>query len=323
MRQLFFNLIQLISVNYVLARRKKNTLYVLMFHQVNDKGNRMYPATPVKVFEQWCAYLARYMKVIHISEIETHFKTTTSPAAVITFDDGLDDIKKNAYPILRNYRLKFNINIDTEILETGKPQDNMRVYDVVNYAESTIYKHEKFVPGGISIDHSQPTATEFAFSKVLTGLNTRQRREFSDDVAKQLGKKGMSHTKVLSREDLKQMAEDPLVEIGSHSHTHSMLTRLSAIEYFNELQLSKTILEGIINKPVDIFAFPNGLGNEEIEKSGIKIGYKYFLYTEDKPNNVSKLPLKKIYRINQYHQSFTESLASTFGVHTLLRKITG
>jgi peptidoglycan/xylan/chitin deacetylase (PgdA/CDA1 family) len=292
-----------------------------MFHQVNDLGHLIYPATPVKVFEQWCAYLAVHFKVIHISEIESHFNSSNQSAAIITFDDGLYDIKENAYPSLLKHQLKFNINIDTEILETGMSQDNMRVYDVLNNSKASEYRHEKFAPKGISINPSTPTTTEFAFSKVLTKLNTNDRRLFSKDVFDQLGGDKSKISKVLSNDDLKQLAADPLVEIGSHSHTHSMLTGLSEADYTIELQKSKTILEQLSNRNINLFAYPNGLANDDIEKKAVESGYKYFLYTEDKPNLITTLPLTKIYRINQYHQTFNESLGSIFGVHHLLRKI--
>ena len=71
--------------------------------------------------------------VIHLSGIDAHFSKSNKPAAIISFDDGHYDILENAYPVLSSLKMPFNINIDTEILETGKAQDYVRVYDILNH----------------------------------------------------------------------------------------------------------------------------------------------------------------------------------------------
>jgi peptidoglycan/xylan/chitin deacetylase (PgdA/CDA1 family) len=46
--------------------------------------------------------------------------------------------------------------------------------------------------------------------------------------------------------------------IGSHTHTHPILSKENHDTALAEIEQSKVILENIINQPVDYFAYPNG-----------------------------------------------------------------
>ena len=52
------------------------------------------------------------------------------------------------------------------------------------------------------------------------------------------------------------MADSSIIEIGSHTISHPLLTETSADQIENELVLSRTFLEEIIKKPVKYFAYP-------------------------------------------------------------------
>lgn len=59
----------------------------------------------------------------------------------------------------------------------------------------------------------------------------------------------------ISIEQLKILSEEPLCTIGAHTLTHTPLRKAN---YKKEIFESKKILESIIGKPVDIFAYPYG-----------------------------------------------------------------
>lgn len=63
-------------------------------------------------------------------------------------------------------------------------------------------------------------------------------------------------------------------EIGSHTVTHPLLTRIPIEEAYNEIVDSKNMLESILNKPVDKFCYPRGYANPEIQKIVKEAGYK-------------------------------------------------
>jgi len=54
------------------------------------------------------------------------------------------------------------------------------------------------------------------------------------------------------------MAESGLIEIGSHGHTHTIVTFLDEDAAARELTLSKRLVEQNLSRPCDLFCYPNG-----------------------------------------------------------------
>jgi len=62
----------------------------------------------------------------------------------------------------------------------------------------------------------------------------------------------------LSAEELRLLADSPLIDIGAHTLTHPMLDALPAAEQVAEIQQSKRVLEETLNRAVKHFAYPYG-----------------------------------------------------------------
>lgn len=322
MKNFLFTLIQLLTFKYYYQRRKKKSLLILMFHRVHDQRDIFYCPMPVKAFKELCQFVNAHYSVIHISEIDAHFKKTNKPAAIISFDDGHYDIVENALPVLSELGMKFNVNIDTEVLETGKPQDFVRVYDILNSTGIEAYMHPVYMQQPIIIDRKNTIATEKQFTQLLSNLTTTQKREVVEDLAATAGMKNNSFARMLKSEDIKSLSLNN-VEIGSHTHTHSFLTKIPADQIKFELNHSKQILENIIEKKVEVLAYPNGQFNTEVEDLAQHIGYKYLLQTGDEINIIKNTDniCNSYKRVSQYHHTLAEALAHTYGITNKIRKL--
>lgn len=64
------------------------------------------------------------------------------------------------------------------------------------------------------------------------------------------------------------------MEIGSHGLTHTYLPELSSPGIESELAESKTIIESVVEQPVETFAYPGGHYNSNVLKCIKKSGYK-------------------------------------------------
>ena len=53
-----------------------------------------------------------------------------------------------------------------------------------------------------------------------------------------------------------------LVEVGAHTHTHAILSRLSPREQRSEIERSLQIVGEITGRPCQGFAYPNGLASD-------------------------------------------------------------
>jgi peptidoglycan/xylan/chitin deacetylase (PgdA/CDA1 family) len=324
MRKFFFKTLRLLTLNYYLKRKQKNTLLIFIFHQVNDKKTTFYPAMPVSAFSKLCQFVNNNYEVIPLSEIKSHFNKTNKPAAVISFDDAHYDIVENALPVLKALDLPFIINVDTELLETGKPQDFVRVYDILNHTQIDTYFNPAFMNKPIVIDRLNPINTENEFTELLSNATTQQKRETTDDLALRAGMADKDFSRMMTKRDVELLSRQN-VEFGSHSHTHSILTKISPEQIHYELSHSKNILESITNKKIDVLAYPNGIYNDEVEELAQELGYTVFLQSDNEINHVlpNNDPVNSYTRINQYHQTLDEALAHTYGVIKTIKKIIG
>lgn len=90
--------------------------------------------------------------------------------------------------------------------------------------------------------------------------------------------------------------------IGSHSVSHTLLSRLSYKEQFKELYNSKNFLEKIINRDIDFFCYPFG-GKISYNKDTLKIlkKLKYkFAYSVEHKDIFLKDILKRPYELPRY-----------------------
>ncbi len=101
----------------------------------------------------------------------------------------------------------------------------------------------------------------------------------------------------MSADQLVRCAAHPLITIGSHTVSHSFLTRCSIDELSFELTESKRALEAMSGKTVDLFAYPTGDYNREVAEAVQAAGYRAAFAVA--PRNVG-LPGFEIPRIGIY-----------------------
>ena len=90
--------------------------------------------------------------------------------------------------------------------------------------------------------------------------------------------------------------------IGSHTESHTLLTRLSYREQLKELKNSKIFLEKIINKNIDTFCYPFG-GKTSYNDNTLKIlkKLKYKLAYSVEYRDISLRDIKqKPYELPRY-----------------------
>ncbi len=107
----------------------------------------------------------------------------------------------------------------------------------------------------------------------------------------------------MTEEMTKEMAESPLIEIGSHTVTHKALATLSKSDIEYELSQSKKTLEEMLGKEINVLAYPTGSYDNRVIECAKKY-YKYALSTIDGKENPERLntyTLKRIYVYRKYN----------------------
>lgn len=91
--------------------------------------------------------------------------------------------------------------------------------------------------------------------------------------------------RVISPNELKNIASEPLVTIGSHTVSHSNLLKLSAKEAIRELVESKAELENLLGLPIEWLSFPHGAYDDSLIQIALEAGYRRLFTIEPKPVN--------------------------------------
>ena len=93
----------------------------------------------------------------------------------------------------------------------------------------------------------------------------------------------------LSWEHIQAMDSSTNIEIGAHTNSHRILSGLDDIEAYAEIEKSKLVLEEKLNRDINLFAYPNGRGEDislasvkAVKKLGFKIAVSTFWRTSHK-----------------------------------------
>jgi peptidoglycan/xylan/chitin deacetylase (PgdA/CDA1 family) len=80
--------------------------------------------------------------------------------------------------------------------------------------------------------------------------------------------------RLMNLDELRQVAELPFIEIGSHTNTHVDMARITdPVIAYGELRASKLALEDMVDKPVMSFAYPYGRYSDVCPVAADRAGY--------------------------------------------------
>jgi peptidoglycan/xylan/chitin deacetylase (PgdA/CDA1 family) len=75
----------------------------------------------------------------------------------------------------------------------------------------------------------------------------------------------------MMRDDEVRALRDAGMEIGAHTATHPILTRLPPAEARREIDDSRDRLAAILNEPVSLFAYPNGKPGQDYAPEHVRM----------------------------------------------------
>lgn len=234
------------------------SLLVLIYHRVLPALDPMLPGEPDAItFARQMDLLADNFVVLPLREGVARLRQGSLPARAvcITFDDGYANNFTVALPILREHGLPATVFVAPAYLNGGC-MFNDAIFEACRTAPGDLDLSE------IGLGRLQLTsvtarirAAQFIVDQ-WKYMPLRERQQRTDQLAARSGV--IPHTGLMMTEE--QVAELPRsgVEIGAHTMTHPILTRLQADEARDEIVRSRRRLEEITGRPVLSFAYPNG-----------------------------------------------------------------
>ena len=235
---------------------------ILLYHRVNPDDDALFPATSVSVFEKQARYLAQNFKVLPLGELIRRIEcgAAVEPLTLaITFDDGYMDNFRFAHPILKKYELPATLFVATGYIGNRSIMWNDRLaWSIRNTRQKKIFWRRGEAEVVLPIETMSEKVR--AFVTLLEDLKLLPEAEkglLAEELIDSLGKEPESPRLMLDWPAVREMAQQGW-EIGSHTVTHPILTRIGINQATVELEVSKRTIEGVIQQPVELCAFPNG-----------------------------------------------------------------
>jgi peptidoglycan/xylan/chitin deacetylase (PgdA/CDA1 family) len=186
----------------------------------------------------------------------------------LTFDDGYRDVYTLAWPLLKRYRLPATLFVAVGAIARGSLWPDVLRHTIQRTRETSVALE--------TLGDSGPSTFELASDsqrlRAVRHLDARLKPLRPDERERVLGElvgkllrvasEGLMVERVmLSWEELAALTADG-VEIGAHTVSHSILTRLSELEARDEILRSRQMLEERLRVPIRHFSYPNGQASD-------------------------------------------------------------
>ncbi len=243
----------------VLSRRgSAASLLVLIFHRVLPQPDPLLPAEPDgATFANQMDLLADNFRVLPLREAVSALARGSLPARslCITFDDGYANNLKVALPILRSRGLPATVFVAPAFLNGGR-MFNDTLIEAIRRAPARLDLRSEGL-GELDLTHDSQRSD--AIDRLLAELKYL---EPAERLCRVLDIAACAQaelpTDLMMTDDQVRELHAAGIEIGAHTMTHPILTRIDAAAAAREMRESKARLEEITRAPVLCFAYPNG-----------------------------------------------------------------
>jgi len=261
-----------VILKHVLALASRGRLSIMIFHRVVAKPDPLLPGEPsAEQFEALLKHVSSRFCVIPLAEGVRRLYDGTLPvgAMAITFDDGYADNLVVAAPILRRLGIPATVFIATGYLD-GECMFNDVVIEAIR---STTQREIDLAAIGLgtlpleSIGDRQ-SAIDRAIGAIKY-LSPGERAERTQDIVR-AGRVAVPSGLMMSRDSVRSLSGYG-VDVGAHTITHPILATLPAADAWREILESRQDLQQMLQKPVDIFAYPNGGPGRDYDSEHVRM----------------------------------------------------
>ena len=252
------------GVRPALRHLRASKLAVVMYHGVTAEALDVpnWCQLPLAAFREQMEFLSRRYTPIALPEalerIDAGRPLPRCPVA-ITFDDGFRNVATTAMPVLEQLAIPATVYLVTSLVGTSQPAWPERLYHAlsVSSAVEAALGGEAWPLG----DARKRAAAYRAIGQRMKRIGDGERLRALEDLHAALGVPAQvpddSPLATMGWQEAEKLARTGLVEFGSHTHTHPILSRCAAARQEEELRLSRDILRERLGR-ADHFAYPNG-----------------------------------------------------------------
>ena len=323
------------AIRRVVSRKQRGNV-ILMYHRINRTdidpwGLCVDPAN----FSAQMKVLGGLAEPVSLERLP--LLRTNHPSVAITFDDGYVDNLEHALSALEQHAIPATLFVSTGYIGSSNgywwdqlqeiflsprvlPSEDLSLFlggetyrwvispADLEYSAENCSAHR----GWIAWKDVPPTSRHAVFLQVwslLRELDTQQRDDKLGTIRRWAGvPEGRASARCMSADELREIGRGPLVRIGSHTVTHSRLSRLTEAGEWKELTDSKATLEDILKQPVETFSYPFGDRSDysyrtvaAVQRAGYRLACSNFVGAVGPRSDRFQLPRLHVLNWNASH----------------------
>src|SRR3989338_8167484 len=270
------NIIKKISIKSglitCLIKTKFDKIRILMFHGISPRS-----ALTPEVFHRQLEYIKQHFDCCWLSEISYVIKgpLNSRPILVLTFDDGLKNNYQYVVPMLKKQNIKATFFIVPSCTNGVRPF----LWNHEMLCLLMLIKNEDLPEhvGPFSTDKKRRLQETIRFVDSIKNTGVLERLGILENLRKIMPDPRhedwmLEKFELMSEEEILNLPE--IIEVGSHTLTHPILTQLNDFQAEEEIVKSSDRLRALTGRNINTFCYPNGdyTGRDvEIVKKAYKV----------------------------------------------------
>ena len=234
------------------------SLLILIYHHVLGSPDPMNDDEPdAAAFAAQLDVVKQVFNVLPLSEAVARLRSGDLPsrALCITFDDGYENNRSMAAPLLAERGLVATFFVASGYLNSGRMW-NDTVVEAIRRAPDLLDLSSM----GLQVQELPDMASRRKLAADLLGrfkyLPMPERLAVADRLAETVGAE-LPQNLMMKPHQVKELL-DLGMEIGGHTVSHPILANVTLDEARHEIEVNRRELEEITGAPVRCFAYPNG-----------------------------------------------------------------
>jgi peptidoglycan/xylan/chitin deacetylase (PgdA/CDA1 family) len=181
--------------------------------------------------------------------------------AVLTFDDGYRDNLTVAYPVLKELEAPFTVFVTSGLIDRTSELWWLALEQIVAENEEVVFSDAQ---GSTGISCRTVAEKNACFDKIVDHLTLEvaelDQRKIIRSLAERYGVdlRALADRQMMSWDETRQLAGDPLVTIGAHSRNHFAMARLDEDAALKDVSEGLERLEKELGRRPKHYAYPYG-----------------------------------------------------------------
>jgi peptidoglycan/xylan/chitin deacetylase (PgdA/CDA1 family) len=247
--------------------QRSSSLVVLNYHRIGDARQTPYDSgifsCTTEELNWQIEWLKRGFSIVTLDQALEIVHGRSTPAqncALLTFDDGYLDNYQQAFGVLRKQQVSGTFFLPTAFVGTRM----LPWWDQVAFIVKSSNKKQVYLsfpkPLALDITESHRLRSIRQILLLFKKVKATDTELFLDELAKACESKRVTDDMercFLNWDEAREMKRAGM-DFGSHTHTHTILSKLSYEEQVEEMETSKAVLERELGISTGVLAYPVG-----------------------------------------------------------------